>query len=852
MKTFWNAAWTILKREVRSQFASPMAYIFIIVFLTFTTGLFLFFRAFFSFPTADMTEFFGFMVPVLCIFAPAATMRIWAEDRKENTIEMLLTFPMSAPALVLGKFLAAMVFYLAALASTFMIPVMIAWLGEPDWGVIVSGYLGAVLMGALFLSLGMFVSGFCRDQVTAFVVSFLACAAAALFGWEAFGARVEGSLGGPIGGFLRSFLGMTSHFVPFTRGVVKLGDVLYFLAWTAIFLFLNGVYLEGRSRPRVYARFGLTVLLALVVGLLFNLTIGRSSILRFDLTEDKIHTVSPATAEILRELKIPVQVKLYISREEKMPTYYRNLERDVVDRLRDMSDAGGGMLQWKVHHMETANVLREPEEEEEGEEGTEKDRRKSLEERLLDKGVRPFTVRAFGEGQTTTQLVYSSLGVAYKEKEEEIIPQVVPDNLPELEYRLMSVVFKLTREKEPVVALVAPTVDVQIPPHLMKLYAQMGQLPPKREDPFEFLQRVLEHEKYDVRRIKLTKDEPLPDEYDALVVLNPRELDERQKWEIARAIAEGKPTLLAVQKLRWNYSRTRDGVSITKTDEKPGANDFLEDYGLEVADDILMDSNHEALTMTNPANPLERLFGGGLMLKLPMHIAVNPSSMNQAVSITSRIGRIFYLWGNRLRLDEGKLEEKKLEVTVLFSTSDEAWTRPGDEELTPRSIEMPEGTEQYPLAVLVRSAPDGHFPDVYAGKDRPSWPDKPPGPGMPPPPPDDSEDEEEPAEPLKPAPGKLVLVGCAEMFSSNFLRGGNLDFFMNCIDVLCLGEELIGIRSKKPIDRVIDRPSTAGAAFWKFMDMLFVPALVVAAGVARALVVRRSRERYAAALARKV
>ncbi len=841
MKEFWKGVWTILRREIRSQFSSPMTYIFIVVFLEVSTVLFLFFRAFFMFPTADMTEFFGFIVPVLCVFAPAATMRIWAEDRKENTIEMLLTFPISAPALVLGKFLAALVLYLAALASTLMIPVMLAVLGEPDWGPILSGYFGAVLMGALFLSLGMFVSGFCRDQVTAFVLSFMACAAAALFGWDVFAIRLVDSLGF-IGAFLRTMLGMTVHYVPFTRGIIELADVLYFLAWTALFLFLNGVYLEGRSRPWVYVRFAVTVGLALLVGILFNMTVATSSLARFDVTEGRIHTVSDASKRILRSLKIAVQAKVYITPADKMPGELRNLERDVTTKLEEMRVASGGRLQWKVIHMEAANVLREPEIGDGEEEGEEEEKKKSLEERLIDKGVKPFSVRTVREDQATTQFIYSSIGVAYKEKEEEIIPQVLPGVLPELEYRLMNIVFKLMREKEPVVALVAPYEDINIPPQQLQMYMRMGMMPPKRDDPYVYLQRLLEREKFDVRRVRLTKREPLPDEYDTLIVVNPKDLDERQKWEINRALVAGKSVFLAVQNRRWDYSTQRNQPPVTPVDENPGANDFLAGSGVEIADDVLMDENYETLTISDGRDP----FGGGSTWPLPMHIAINPGSMNADVSITSRIGRIFYLWGSRVHLDEEKLAENKLEVTTLFSTSDGAWTVPSTSSFSLQATyEQPDETKQYPLAVMVK----GQFVDAYAGEDRPAWSRKPPRPGMPPPPPED--DDGEPPQPVEPKPGKLILVGCAEMFTSNFVRGGNLDFFMNSVDALTLGEDLIHIRAKKPIDRTIDKPKAASRAFWKFMDLGFVTILVIAAGATRYLLVRRSRERYAAGLEKK-
>ena len=826
--------WTIFRRELTAYFNSPIAYIFIIVFLFVSTALFLLIPPFFAFPRAEMMGFFGWLVPVLTIFVPAATMRIWAEERKENTIEMLLTFPVKPAALVLGKYLAALTFYLIALACTWTLPLMMAVLGDPDWGAVFSAYLGATLMGAMFLSLGTFISGFCRDQVIAFVLSFLVCATVSLVGWGPFVMILDGtvSLGSyGLGTMLRKLVGMTGHYLPFTRGVIELVDVVYFTLWTAVLLFLNMTYLEGRGRPRARAIFSTSVLLCLAIGATFNLLISDMSVKRFDLTENKMYTISDSSKQILEKLKVPVQVKVYITSSNKMPAELKSLQRDIVDKLDEMKIASSGKLQWKVIPMEATEVLKGAEDEEKD------DKEKSLEERLLDKGVRPFSVRALREDQTTTQLVYSCIGVAYKEKEEEIIPQVMPGNLYQLEYRLMSTVYKLTREKIPTVVLVAPMQAVDIPPQLMQMYLQRGMTPPRTEDPYIYLQRVLEHEKFEVRRVKLTSDDPMPDEYDALFVVGVRNLDERQKWEINRAIAEGKPTLLAVQKYRWDYSAQRNTVSATKQDDNPGVNDFLKASGIGLNEDILMDNNHQAVTISNASNPLERMFGGGVTLKLPMHIVVNPSSMNPDISITNRLGQIFYLWGSALKIDDKKIRENKLDVAVLMSTSPVAWTVPPSTKLGDAARTAPEDASQMPLAILAK----GQFADGYAGKKRPSWPKITPSPGMPPPPPEKEEGE---AAPLSPKPGKLIFAGCAEMFNKNSLSRSNMDFFMNCTDALTLGEELIYIRSKKPIDRTIDKPSTAARSFWKFMTFVLMNIVVAAAGLSRALIRQRSRQRY--------
>ena len=159
---------TIFRRDFTAYFTSPIGYIYMIVFLLISVGLYM--TTFFVFPVADMRNFFGNMPLMLCIFIPAVTMRVWAEERKENTWEMLLTFPMKAWELVLGKFLATLAFFGLTLLATGTLPIMLMNLGNPDMGPILGGYFGTFLLGAFFLAIGIFVSGFCKDQIVACVV----------------------------------------------------------------------------------------------------------------------------------------------------------------------------------------------------------------------------------------------------------------------------------------------------------------------------------------------------------------------------------------------------------------------------------------------------------------------------------------------------------------------------------------------------------------------------------------------------------------------------------------------------------------------------------------------------------
>ena len=823
---------TIVSRDLGAYFTSPVGYIFIIVFLAMSVGIFM--TSFFTFPMADMRNFFANLPIILCVFIPAVTMRVWAEERKENTWELLLTFPMRARELVLGKYFATLAFYLITLAATFTVPLMLAMLGNPDGGMIIGGYLGAALLGAMFLSMGLFFSGFCKDQIVAFVVTLLACFAVFLVGTNFIAGYIDGFFPG-LGSALSQMAGVIDHYNAFIRGVVEVGDVLYFVGWTVLFLVLNALYIEGRSRPGIRLQFGAAIALCLGIGLALNWLTIDTSIYRFDLTEDKIYTVSPAAKRILSQVKRPVQVNLYITPKSDMPTAYTQLEQDITGKLEELRVASNGMIEPDVVYLQAANVMTSAPAF--GEEEAEEDQTDKTEKRMLEKGVEPFGVQVMSGDEISQKLIYSSIGVGLGAEAEEIIPQVTPETVQQLEYRLINIIFKLTREKKPVVALVAPKESFNIDPQMRQIMMQMGQAIPEQRDPYDVLQAYLESEKYEVQRVDLTKDSPLPEEYDTLAVINPRQLNERQRWEISRALASGKSVILAVQNYLWDYRTSSRGITMTRQDESPQINELLEKYGLSVDDDLLMDVNSFPLRIRSN-DPLQNLLGGGTPITSPMHVEVTSEQMDSETSITSRLGFITYLWGTALTIDQEELKKHGLEARVIMHTSDKAWTAPPDAQLSQELFEPPADGDQYPLMALVT----GQFPDAYKDAERPNWPPPQPQPGMPPMPP--SDEEEGPVPPLTAAPGKLILLGASQMFRSDFLQQSNADLFLNSIDALTLGDDLVNVRSRKPVDRTISKPSANQVTAWKFVNYVLVSLVIIAVGVIVSVVRRQARNAY--------
>ncbi|MCP3981250.1 MAG: ABC transporter permease subunit [bacterium] len=221
-------------RELRAYFHSPIAYVFVLVFTM--TALFTFFNVngFFSRGQADLRGLFESIPLLMLLLVPALTMRLWAEEEKQGTIEILLTLPVRDHQLVLGKFLASWALLGVGLALTVPLAVTVSRMGNLDWGPVIGGYVGALLLGAAYLSIGQFVSAMTENQILAFILALVLCGAFYGLGSEAF----LGLFSDQKAALLRA-LGTGSRFQSIARGVIDLRDLLYYASLTLFFLALS-------------------------------------------------------------------------------------------------------------------------------------------------------------------------------------------------------------------------------------------------------------------------------------------------------------------------------------------------------------------------------------------------------------------------------------------------------------------------------------------------------------------------------------------------------------------------------------------------------------------------------------
>jgi len=238
-----RSTWIIFRRELASYFATPLAYVFIVIFLALAGALAFFLGNFFDRGQADLQPFFSFHPWLYLVLIPALAMRLWAEERKTGTIELFLTLPISIASAVMGKFLAAWAFAGIALALTVPFWITVNILGSPDNGVILASYIGSFLMAGAFLAIGSALSALTKNQVIAFVLTATIC----------FLFTVSGS--GIVLGFftdwaphallaaLASFSFLT-HFSAIIRGVIDLRDAVFFFSVIALFLFANAIIVD--------------------------------------------------------------------------------------------------------------------------------------------------------------------------------------------------------------------------------------------------------------------------------------------------------------------------------------------------------------------------------------------------------------------------------------------------------------------------------------------------------------------------------------------------------------------------------------------------------------------------------
>jgi len=233
----------IFRREYNNYFNTPIGYIFIAIFGLFMNFFFFVFPSVFDGPrpVASMDRFFWMLRFSYLFLIPAITMRLWAEESKTGTLELLFTLPIKKSEILIGKYTSAIAFLAVALSTTFFIPISLQLLSSPDWNLIIGGYVGSFFLGAAYISVGLLISWFTKDQIIAFIVSIFVFVILFFLGYQPLL-----QIFGPFKSII-AFASVSWHFDSIARGLLDTRDIIYYLSFIFVFLYINKRSLESRN-----------------------------------------------------------------------------------------------------------------------------------------------------------------------------------------------------------------------------------------------------------------------------------------------------------------------------------------------------------------------------------------------------------------------------------------------------------------------------------------------------------------------------------------------------------------------------------------------------------------------------
>ncbi|NMC35687.1 ABC transporter permease subunit [Candidatus Beckwithbacteria bacterium] len=582
---------SIAKKELLSFFNSSMGYILIAPFLLIT--FFLYFRSAFLANQASLRPYFDFLPFALLLFAPVIAMRTFAQEQKNKTLELLYAHPVTELEIVLGKFLGSLGFFAVMLATTISMPITTFIFSNPDPGVVIAQYLGALFVGGAFLAIGIAASSLTSSQVSSFLLAAAINFVFILIGFD----FVLLSLPQFIAPFITQ-LAILPHMENIGRGVLDLRDLLYFISLTGAFLMIAVIRLSQRKTTENLAkRSQLNLGLGLIIGIAIVANVLMYSYpIRLDLTFNRLFTLSKGTKQTLNQLPDIVNVTLYVSKN--LPGPVQSNVQKVKDVLTDYSRLSQGKVKVTIKYPDT---------------------NKEDKDLAVENGIQEIQFNTLGVNAYAVQAGYFGLQISYGDKKE-TIPFV--QDTSDLEYQLTRRIRKMTSTNQSTLAMYT-----------------LPQAQPVIDNSIEVLRQNLETQ-YNLTSISLDQPEATISAQAIMIYGLQEPLSATASAKLKDYLASGGKALLFIENHHIDPSTGSAAPYIT------GFESILDSYGITLNQDIVYD------TALNETISLGGGNGISYLVPYPLWIKAIPADTN--FPGLGEVKSVSMAWANSLKLNEIK------------------------------------------------------------------------------------------------------------------------------------------------------------------------------------------------------
>jgi ABC-2 type transport system permease protein len=502
----WNVVRAIVRRDLRLYFSNPTGYVFITLFIFLSAAAAFWQDRFFLNNLANLSQLNAVFPYLLLFFVPAITMGVWSEERKQGTEELLFTLPATDLEVVLGKYFSTVGVYTAAVLLSLSHLVVLFWLGRPDLGLMLGNYFGYWLAGASFIAVGMLASRLSANVTIAFILGAVFCAV------FVYAERIL-AVFGPAAGDIGARLAVWEHFGDFTRGVVSLSGILYFVGIAAVMLYLNVALVGRRHWPptadghRMSFHYALRTL-ALAVALVSVHAMLTRAGARLDVTAERLHSLSDESMRLIREIPEdrPVFVQAFVSKD--VPRPYVQTRENLLGFLREFDAVGGNRVHVVIHDTELYS-----------------DEARDAREKF---GIYPIDVPDVEGSRANVRKVF--MGVAFTCGGAEDVITFFDRGLP-TEYEIARSIRVVARAQRRTIGVVTTQV---------RLFGGLDFNTFQTSAPWPVVSEL--QKQYDV--IQIDPQQPIVDAVDALVVVMPSSLSQEEMNHLEDRIAGGTPALL--------------------------------------------------------------------------------------------------------------------------------------------------------------------------------------------------------------------------------------------------------------------------------------------------------------------